>query len=56
MKQWLFENGLEIDTLGKKAVSELLKTAPPQLAMALELRQQLAKSSVKKYQAMKNAV
>ena len=56
MKQWLFENGLETDTLGKKAVSELLKTAPQSLAEVLELRQQLAKSSVKKYQAMKNAV
>lgn len=56
MKQWLSENGLETDTLGKKAVSELLKTAPPQLAVVLELRQQLAKSSVKKYQTMKNAV
>lgn len=56
MKQWLSENGLETDTLGKKAVSELLKTAPQQLAEVLELRQQLAKSSVKKYQAMKNAV
>lgn len=56
MKQWLSENGLETDTLGKKAVSELQKTAPPQLAEVLELRQQLAKSSVKKYQAMKNAV
>ena len=56
MKLWLFENGLETDTLGKKAVSELLKTAPQSLAEVLELRQQLAKSSVKKYQAMKNAV
>lgn len=56
MKQWLSENGLETDTLGKKAVSELLKTAPQQLADVLSLRQQLAKSSVKKYQAMKNAV
>lgn len=56
MKQWLSENGLETDTLGKKAVSELLKTAPQPLAGVLELRQQLAKSSVKKYQAMKNAV
>ena len=56
MKQWLSENGLETDTLGKKAISELLKTASPQLAEVLELRQQLAKSSVKKYQAMKNAV
>ncbi|MGN0682888.1 MAG: DNA polymerase, partial [Oscillospiraceae bacterium] len=56
MKQWLSENGVETDTLGKKAVSELLKTAPQPLADVLSLRQQLAKSSVKKYQAMKNAV
>lgn len=56
MKQWLSENGLEVDSLGKKEVSTILKTAPQQLAEVLELRQQLAKSSVKKYQAMKNAV
>ena len=56
MRSWLADNGLETDTLGKKAVSEMLKTAPPELADALILRQQLAKSSVKKYQAMKNAV
>ena len=56
MKQWLSDNGLETDTLGKKAVAELLKTAPPELADVLALRQQLAKSSVKKYQAMENAV
>ena len=56
MKQWLAENGLEMGTLGKKAVAEELKTAPPGLAEVLSLRQQLAKSSVKKYQAMQNAV
>ena len=56
MKQWLANNGLETDTLGKKAVAELLKTAPQELADVLALRQQLAKSSVKKYQAMENAV
>ncbi|AQU03371.1 hypothetical protein B1774_04555 [Dehalococcoides mccartyi] len=56
MKQWLADNGLETDTLGKKAVAELLKTAPEPLGQALSLRQQLAKSSVKKYQAMENAV
>lgn len=55
MKRWLAENGMEVDSLGKKEVKELLKTAPPKLADALTLRQQLAKSSVKKYQAMKNA-
>jgi DNA polymerase len=56
MKQWLSDNGLETDTLGKKAVAEMLKTAPKQLGVVLSLRQQLAKSSVKKYQAMENAV
>ena len=56
MKQWLANNGVETDTLGKKAVAELLKTAPPQLQKVLILRQQLAKSSVKKYQAMETAV
>lgn len=56
MKEWLAENGLETDSLGKDAVKALLKTAPPKLAKVLELRQQLAKSSVKKYQAMQKAV
>ena len=56
MKQWLSDNGMETDTLGKKAVVELLKTAPPELQTVLTLRQQLAKSSVKKYQAMETAV
>ena len=52
MKNWLSENGIKTDTLDKKAVSELLKGAPGQLGEVLELRQQLAKSSVRKYQAM----
>lgn len=56
MKQWLSDNGLETDTLDKKAVTEMLKTAPPELQTVLTLRQQLAKSSVKKYQAMETAV
>ena len=56
MKQWLSKNGMETDSLDKKAVAELLKTAPGPLGEALSLRQQLAKSSVKKYQAMENAV
>ncbi|WP_296557501.1 DNA polymerase [uncultured Acetobacterium sp.] len=56
MKNWLADKGLETDTLGKKAVTEMLKTAPDQLAEVLSLRQQLAKSSVKKYQAMHHAV
>lgn len=56
MKQWLADHGLETDTLGKKAVAELVKTAPGPLREALSLRQQLAKSSIKKYTAMENAV
>jgi DNA polymerase len=56
MKNWLSDQGLETDSLGKKVVSELIQTAPPDLKEVLELRQSLAKSSVKKYSAMENAV
>lgn len=56
MKQWLLENGMETESLDKKAVAELMKGAPEPLQKVLTLRQQLAKSSVKKYQAMENAV
>ena len=56
MKQWLAEHGLELESLGKKEVQEQLKTAPPDLQAVLLLRQQASKSSVKKYQAMQNAV
>lgn len=56
MKGWLADRGLETDTLGKKAVAGLLKTAPEPLRRVLELRGALAKSSVRKYQAMENAV
>ena len=56
MKDWLADNGLETETLGKKQVTELLKTAPEPLRSVLVLRQQLAKNSVKKYQAMEATV
>ena len=56
MKQWLSENGMETESLDKKAVAELLKNAPKRLADVLTLRQQLAKSSVRKYQAMEKTV
>lgn len=56
LKEWLADQGLETDTLGKKAVAELLEIAPKPLDEVLQLRQQLAKSSVKKYQAMENVV
>lgn len=56
MKAWLSNQGLETETLGKAAVKELLKTAPEPLGKVLELRQALAKSSVKKYTAMQSAI
>lgn len=56
MKQWLSDNGMETESLDKKAVAGLLKDAPAELQEVLILRQQLAKSSVRKYQAMENTV
>ena len=55
MKGWLADNGLETDTLGKKAVAAMIDETDGDISEALSLRQQLAKSSVKKYQAMENA-
>lgn len=55
LREWLRKQGLEVDSLDKKAVNELIKTSPLELIEVFELRQQLAKSSVKKYQAMTNA-
>ena len=56
MKQWLSENGIETESLGKKDVAGLIKETDGDISAALKLRLQLAKSSVKKYQAMQNAV
>ena len=56
MKEFLNGSGMEVDSLGKKDVTAMIKTAPEDLAEVLELRLQLAKSSVRKYQAMQNAV
>lgn len=56
MKGWLVAKGIDTESLDKKAVIELLKTVPTDVADVLSLRQQLAKSSVKKYQAMQNAM
>ena len=56
MKDWLSSKGIETDSLDKKAIIDLLKAVPSDVADVLKLRQQLAKSSVKKYQAMENSV
>ncbi|MFI3253654.1 MAG: DNA polymerase [Eubacteriales bacterium] len=53
---WLNENGLEMTSLDKKSVEQALKMAEPLIAEVLRLRQQLSKSSVKKYTAMENCV
>lgn len=53
---WLREHGVTTDSLDKKAVKELLKTVDDKTAQVLKLRQQAAKSSVSKYQAMMNCV
>ena len=55
MKEWLKERSVEADSLDKKSVTALLAIVPAPLKDVLSLRQQLAKSSVKKYQAMRNA-
>lgn len=55
MKEWLSDNGVEMETLGKKAVAAMIDETEGDVSEALSLRQQLAKSSVKKYQAMENA-
>lgn len=56
LKDWLESKGIKIESLDKKAILDLLKTVPTDVADVLKLRQQLAKSSVKKYQAMANSV
>ena len=56
MKDYLAENGLDAESLGKKEVAAMIKSAPEELAEVLSLRLQLAKSSVRKYEAMQNAV
>lgn len=52
LKGWLQDKGVEVETLGKKVVAGLLRTATGSLKDVLILRSKLSKSSVKKYQAM----
>lgn len=56
MKSCLADNGIEMDSLGKKEVAAAIKMASQNITDVLSLRQHLAKSSVKKYTAMENAV
>lgn len=56
LKEWLHGQGVAFESLDKKAVAAILPTAPPVVQRVLRIRQKLAKSSVKKYQAMENTV
>ena len=56
VRSWLEEHGASVESLGKKQVAALLQDAEPEIREVLLLRQQLAKSSVKKYEAMRNTV
>lgn len=54
LKGWLNDKGLDIDSLAKKKVEAALETAEGSVKEVLQLRQELSKSSVKKYAAMEN--
>ena len=54
LKGWLSEQGVETESLDKKSVKELIKVTKGEVSKALALRVQLSKSSIKKYQAMKD--
>lgn len=56
LTKWLAEQGIEVDNLQKGTVSELLKTVDGNVKRALEIRQEMSKTSVSKYKAMKEAV
>ena len=56
MKAWLKERGVATESLDKKSVTALITIVQSPISDVLMLRQQLAKSSVKKYQAMQNTV
>lgn len=59
LKQWILDNAdLEIDSLNKQTVSDLLndQRGTDDVKAMLRIRQELAKTSVKKYEAMRAAV
>ena len=56
LKGWLGENGVEAESLSRKAVEELIEGADGEVEELLRLRFLMAKTSVKKYEAMERAV
>jgi DNA polymerase len=58
LKTWLQnEHGIKVESLAKAIVEELLNSiSNPKVRRVLELRQDISKTSVKKYEAMERAV
>ena len=56
LKSYLTENGLQMESLGKKQVQAMIPEVPEDLQEVLELRLQAAKSSIRKYEAMRNVM
>lgn len=57
LKQWLNQHGCPIQTLTKQEVADTIaQTKNPQVKQILEIRQELAKTSTRKYQAMLNTI
>lgn len=56
IKKWLSGHGVEVDSLDKKAVKSLLSETDGEVLEVLKLRLLMAKTSVKKYEAIKRSV
>lgn len=56
IKGWLSDRGLEVDSLDKKAVKSLISDADGEVLEVLQLRLLMAKTSVKKYEAIERSV
>jgi DNA polymerase len=56
LKSWLESKGVVVENLQKETVSSLVESAEGEVKRALEIRQELKKTSVKKYYAMAEAV
>jgi len=56
LKEWLLGNGLEIESLSKKVVADLASVTEGAIQRLLQLRQEMAKTSIKKYDAIQRAL
>lgn len=56
LKDWLNEKGIEVDSLAKAAVEELVENTQGDVAEMMKLRLAMSKTSVKKYEAMERSV